>query len=544
MKRSDFEFTVKVLQNGSEVASLCKPLGSWSVGISNLMGSRFTVPHYRIPRDSLRFVGHTGHVSVTIEGPWSGLIQTKKKLYHGNPAAHEPTLIDLSPGDLGAMQFHGLDVIWKFAKPALPKKIKLSSKYRGSFFTFLSGWFPHPMATSWAIVLSMLIVGGVSAGFLARKDFRPTHLSELPPNFTLAMIAPENLKTLPEALNEKLQASNYIGQTILYYESLVQMEFGEAITASQLLYPSSISLAREKLAAREEEIAHQMAEMSNLDQASANDPNKAKIALSASLPYPLSQQLFALNDKVHNYQVSLQELLDHRKLAARQYGSDKPYDYSEYFNGKQKSQLGAATKSMEPSELSKIKIEGLYSEEEKIYLVADNLAARAEKIQEHRRKSKNSAGEALRKSLVIFNPNELPLAMSPDSFAMVSEDMLNSLRGTTFGQKAKPVRTEEIATGIIDPNAVESIIAENQFRLRLCFEAALRRNQNAKGSMQWRWRIDTGGRPQNLQLVFTSIEDQTMVRCIRNVMLTWVFPQPKNGSVLVNRSFEFQAEAG
>ena len=544
MKKGDFEFTVKVLQNGSEVASLCKPLGRWSVGISNLMGSKFTVPHYRIPRDSLQFVGQASQVSVTIEGPWSGLIQTKKKLYHGNPSSNEPTLIDMNPGDMGAMKFHGLDITWKFAKPSLPKKEKLSSSYRGGLFMFFSGWFPHPMATSWAILLSMVMVGGVTGGLLTRKAYRPSHLSELPANFTLAMIAPENLKTLPEALNEKLGPTDYIAQSIQYYESLVQMEYGMAISASHLLYPSSIALASENLAATREERASRLAELSAQDQASANDPNKAKIALSAVLPTPLSQQLTSLDEKVHHYHASLHELLADRKLAARQFGSDKPYDYSEYFNGKQKSQLGSTTKSMEPSELSKIKIEGLYSEEEKIYLIADNLAARAERIQGNRHQSQGAKKEIGQNRVVVFNPSELPLAMSPVSFSMVSEEMLSSLRGTTFGQKAKPVRTEEVATGILDPNAVESIIAENQFRLRLCFEAALRRDQNVKGSMQWRWRIDNGGKPQNLQLVFTSIEDQTMVRCIRNVMLTWVFPQSKNGSVLVNRSFEFQAEAG
>ena len=95
-----------------------------------------------------------------------------------------------------------------------------------------------------------------------------------------------------------------------------------------------------------------------------------------------------------------------------------------------------------------------------------------------------------------------------------------------------------------DPNVVESFIRENKYQLQLCYELALRRNEVASGTMEWRWRIDSRGFISDVALLSSGIKDQRMATCIRQKISTWRFPRPRRGSVEVSYPFEFSPAKG
>jgi len=62
--------------------------------------------------------------------------------------------------------------------------------------------------------------------------------------------------------------------------------------------------------------------------------------------------------------------------------------------------------------------------------------------------------------------------------------------------------------------------------------------------MEWRWRIDSTGRLDALELVKSNINDPNMARCVRQKMSAWKFPKPRRGSVEITYPFEFSPSRG
>ena len=85
---------------------------------------------------------------------------------------------------------------------------------------------------------------------------------------------------------------------------------------------------------------------------------------------------------------------------------------------------------------------------------------------------------------------------------------------------------------------------EKEMGLQLCFELALRRNQNLKGSMEWQWRLDSRGKISEIELLDSTIQDRRMIRCVRKKIANWKFPRPKRGSVEIKYPFYFAPAKG
>jgi hypothetical protein len=128
-----------------------------------------------------------------------------------------------------------------------------------------------------------------------------------------------------------------------------------------------------------------------------------------------------------------------------------------------------------------------------------------------------------------------------------SDEFLASLKASTWGapkQEEKVHRVIEPLAGTIDPKSVERAIASGRFQLQLCFELALRRNQAAKGNMEWKWQIDTRGQMSGLALLSSTLKDEELIHCVRSRIAGWKFPKPKGGSVEIRYPFEFERDKG
>jgi len=223
---------------------------------------------------------------------------------------------------------------------------------------------------------------------------------------------------------------------------------------------------------------------------------------------------------------------------------DPEYAWEDYKNVNEVDPLSAAT--------GKIKPFNILSEEELVYEESRALAKRAEKKQS---KVVSLMGEKDFITPASSKPIAIPDGVRFASFAnqvdfMIADEKLYQLQAAEFGQVKAETKPESKAViqeplvGEIEPALIENYIKKNQFELQLCYELALRRNEQAAGTMEWRWRIDSRGTISGLALINTSIKDPRMTDCIRRKIAAWRFPRPRRGSIEVSYPFEFAPTKG
>jgi len=148
--------------------------------------------------------------------------------------------------------------------------------------------------------------------------------------------------------------------------------------------------------------------------------------------------------------------------------------------------------------------------------------------------------------IIGIKAGSTPITYTPMPRFRDGDQKLALLNASRWGEKdsAKPSRIIEPIAGIIDSKAVEKAISSGRFQLQLCFELSLRRNQTAKGSMEWQWKIDTQGKISSLSLLNSTMKDDELIRCVRQRIAGWKFPKARGGSVEIRYPFEFVRDRG
>ncbi len=91
----------------------------------------------------------------------------------------------------------------------------------------------------------------------------------------------------------------------------------------------------------------------------------------------------------------------------------------------------------------------------------------------------------------------------------------------------------------IDFKDVELVILGKREELRSCYDAALRANPKLAGKITWQWRVLENGTASSIAAIENSVNDQNLASCMKNRILSWKFPRPRNGSVVVSYPFKF-----
>jgi hypothetical protein len=182
-----------------------------------------------------------------------------------------------------------------------------------------------------------------------------------------------------------------------------------------------------------------------------------------------------------------------------------------------------------------------------MYAEADAAARRAQNAQ---RRIAAAMGKRAQLDREDDGPIAMPVGAKFASFVggidfSLADEKLYHLQASEYGEpKAQHRGPKEPLVGQIDPNLIESFIKNNRYQLQLCYELALRRNELATGTMEWRWRIDSRGSISDVALVSSSIADQRMVECVKRKISAWRFPRPNRGSIEVSYPFEFAPTKG
>jgi hypothetical protein len=115
----------------------------------------------------------------------------------------------------------------------------------------------------------------------------------------------------------------------------------------------------------------------------------------------------------------------------------------------------------------------------------------------------------------------------------------------TSTKKIKVVKMIETGTDIVGklpPEVVKRIMRANFPRLRVCYEAGLKKNPELSGIVSTSFEIDSTGAVQNAKSGKSTLSDEGVVTCVRTVLASLSFPEPEGGKVKVTYPIDFRSE--
>ena len=530
---------IEVLQNGEFLAEARREMGHRTqIAITSSSKGALPVPYYPLPHDiELIRVDHRG-AHITIEPTWEGFITCDEQLINIKSGGRNTRTYIMRDGDYGSISWNDLRVLIRIGitREPIVKAVAHDPAYAGPLLPLWIGGSRDIQWLAFGTVFAACVFGVFIGWLMTIGDHHPSRLADLSSEYVLPFINSEHLRTLPEALQTNLERERPLVSAIHYYNSLTDMILGYDLKPSKYTMPTSRDMYEQLYRDNRRLLTAKTAQQSERDAAVFGKQGIAMLSIPVILGESFQGSLLRLSDKLTLLHSSLNENLGLRRTAIEQFGNDTKYDFGEFKNLKVKDKTKEA--------LSKIKVWSILTDEQTMYKSAEDLevAARGQQLR---------IADAREPLVPLTLDNAAPIAIKDvNEFASfvqyargIHSNKIDHILASRFGGHLDD-RIREPLIGEIDPSLVEKTIITNRFELQLCFELALRRNQLLSGTMEWRWLLDSRGTISDLELVETSINDRSMIRCIQRKISGWKFPRPRRGSVEIRFPFNFTQTKG
>jgi len=534
---------VNVLQNGVSVAESVYPLGrSQTVEISNDKNGNLVLPHYPLPNKAIPFLKLSRHrVTLIIPFKWAGFCTTK-----GSPVSISPLEgtaqreVTLEKGDYVSIFHDDLRIMVKIA-PAEAKEFrdeKMGRLFRLPFRKFLLPTKEESQGIVIGCLAAIIIVGGFLFGLLSRPFERPSSIRDISEDYLLAFISSDLIKNAPEALKYKLNRKYFATSVLDHYQNIASVLTNRSNKAIDQHFPFTADLYKELNSASNSEINTAIRRQQMVDSEQTDRSHAAQVVIPSVVGESMAGKMVRVVDKIGIIQESLVDSLERRRTISSTFPKDQEYGFEEYKNvakGDKNAEILAQIKPWEKT-----------TDEQLMYQEAESLAKKAEKKQKNIRAFRDPNEQLTADNAMCIGIEEgshLSTFMIPDSLSKL-DIKIAGLSGSEYGVQAKKEIIKEPLIGAIEPHLVEKFIRQNRYQLQLCYELALRRNEEASGVMEWKWRIDSRGTISDISLVKSSIADRHLAKCLEEKISRWRFPRPRRGAVEVSYPFEFSPNKG
>lgn len=536
---------VKVLWGGADLGSVTRNLAS--VRSVSAGRSKFSDIHSSIwpLRDNLTILERErGHLYLNPDLPWDGVVHNGKDLFVLDSRSRTRKPIEIRANTSATLRIEDISIAIRTGQEHVPYRAKGVAK--GQFKPSLLGLIADTKNERWSIaiaaVASAILVIAAAAGLNSRSVWRPESIADLNDSIKIPFIAPSHFSTAPAVLQDRLDRFHYVDSVSKYYSDLALL-----LTNPKELPKDSDMFAESKLqyqnlfAQQSEQIAQMKAAGERLNQDVRVGGGKT-LGMPVVIGESLDGSLQRILNKVTILQDTAKSLTEIRSKAGEAFRAEASYDYGATPQAAGADNLSDFTKKLGEGFRNALPDEEQQAKEAKSFEVEASAAQIALFGKDYLKPSKECCPGV---SGVKAGASPIDLKNS-ESFEQ-SDEFLASLKASTWGapkQEEKIPRVIEPLAGTIDPKSVEKAIASGRFQLQLCFELALRRNQAAKGNMEWKWQIDTRGQMSGLALLSSTLKDEELIHCVRSRIAGWKFPKPKGGSVEIRYPFEFERDKG
>jgi hypothetical protein len=105
-------------------------------------------------------------------------------------------------------------------------------------------------------------------------------------------------------------------------------------------------------------------------------------------------------------------------------------------------------------------------------------------------------------------------------------------------KKRRARRPERIGT--IDTTAVNKFMNGRFEQVRNCYERRLKSNSFLEGKLDLNIEISLTGKVTNIGVNRDTVKDREMLKCVKQTIRKWPFPQPQGGPVVIAKTFNFK----
>ena len=471
--------------------------------------------------------------------PWDGVISDGRETHILNSLKPSRKLIEITSATTASLRIDELAVAirvgTRFKNAA--DHIKPIAGYGASAFSLIADkpfeWISLGIAFAAAGVLTL----SAHSTLRARGNDVYTSINELPGEALLPFLSQRHLAEAPDVIQSGLDRFNYIHSVWDYYSDFgTVVGYGGSPEGKKSIFPTTIDTYKDLKASQSSTL--KAAETRQRSQLANSDDRVGTLSIPMVLGESLDGRALRVLDKISLITETSKQMAKRRNEVAKEFGEEIGYSFDakngESATNEKFAQISAGFLGLESDDKMQIS------------------------------QAKGSATRAALRQMDLFGKERLvfgavgccdpivgaPLTQNglvwlPPSFSPTTSTSLAALKASTWGEPIRDVpRIKEPVIGHIEPADVERTVSAGRYQLRLCYELALRRNQTAKGSMEWKWMIDSRGKIANIDLLKSSIRDDELVRCVRDKIASWHFPKPRGGSVEVRYPFEFSRDKG
>jgi hypothetical protein len=537
---------VEILQRGSTVAAATRPIGR--TGLLEISGGSsgvLAIPLYGQRANTRLFHSSRGKTFLELDRMWEGFVVCNGELIEVSRKRRPPGGLELRRGDYGSLVNDDLMLIFRVGpKPKVVKPAILRVYRPGLFSGIIRDRLEVP-STAYATLLATLLAGGFGFGLMHHPGPPRLAFETLSDPYNLPFISPDHLETAPEALQSNLVRSGFTASVVRYYRSLIAALTGHAKETDQMTFVQSRDSRRKAFESLNSDLTELRNAQKKSTSAALDKPLSAIMTIPALEGETIDGKISRLQDKIELHQKGLRRNLELKRKVSKIFPKDVDYNFDAYRDMKpgKKGLVNEETAAA----LAKIRPFSELTDEEAMYFQAQRAAQISRSLSQSLTRSDDSvANEHLAPETPVGLGAKVSFATYVfDAGKIFDDGKADGLQGSSIEpQKPRVIRIVEPMIGELDPRLVETTIKKYRHELQTCFEKALRRDKLTRGSMEWRWRIDSTGKLDELELVKSSIEDVEMARCVRQKMNAWRFPKPRRGSVEVTYPFEFNPSRG
>lgn len=535
---------IKVIQNGAEIAAA--EILSTKKNVIRLTSGKgiLSLPLNIISEDITLLSIHHKKIFLTLDRPWDGYLTSKGQDILIGSHGCDVKAAELQANDYANLVLAGLRVMIKVVPFSKSRSISLNPAYKGRGISLFISTQEEKRAWLYGAIISASLFFTLWCLSFVAPPKHKISFEDLEDVFVLPFLHETSLETSPEALQKNLDRSQWLVSVIRYYRNISAMLMGGDRQNDYGLFPSSVKLYEALFAEQQKKIEEAVVAQEQINQKQRSSPEAAMPVIPAVQGESFRQKLLRLTQKIGTMHHSFNRSLEVRHQTNKEFRKIPDYQWGDYQN-KTQEENSSPPAMQGAEELSKITVFKQQTNEEQMYAQARMLAGKAAQIQRYL-SSRSEPDESLKNS--GSHEIGIPSGVGYVSFigkAEISgkgELRLEDVRGLTIGKPKQ--RPKEPLIGQINPRLIEKVLKKHRFQINLCYELALRRDQNLRGKMSLVWKIDSRGRVYDVSLAETTLKDRQMIRCIRKKLVSWQFPSPGKGSVQINHSFEFEPQGG
>ncbi len=539
-KKSLHQLNIAVFQNGVLISDYAWPI--YKTGLISLSArvsskAALSIPGYQGLKKNIKLLKvKKKNLRLFFDIPWLGQISHKDDILVAG--GKKKKFLDIAHDDFGLLRYKDLTFAFNLIKPQ-----RLQSHEADQFTDeYLTRFFALPdnsqntYAWIFATLAAVTLIGSIFFGLMYRKTFRAQKFSDLKQELVLPFVDPKMIPLSPEALQLKYSRKNVLPQLVQFNMDLVGAYLGTS-RSSDYLFPTTLQrfslLNKNYKNSVNTFIENRLAQNETMTRR-----NKAALIFIPSVVGEgIEITIRRVMEKGLQVQEALKTNLVERQALTKSIREGEIYNLADYKSVVTESKSKFSKEQLEY--LNKASAQSQQTLEERMYSELDKLAIVAKSRQLNLIKQN------------IPSPTPVMLATSDfsatfafegtplnEEYIYAIEDRLLAFENTKqVIKEGKKLKTAQLSGDYLA--SLKKVFPQ----IQACYKKAVRRQPTTKGSMVWNWQIDLPGKPFNLALGLSEINNAGMEHCIEGALSQVVYRSSKdNLGKIFTHTFIFAPE--